>query len=182
MIPRWIRDGLGLREIRQVAEMSDIPSLSVTKQPLYEYKEIWAEESSGTNAGSAEWSFGNGATGFIGLPIDDGWEVFEMGFHADTYPATAQIQIDLMDYGNTPSDAAANTISSLSLSGATDGGGTTNNAYKLESVGPTPIPVTGSTTVIGFITRGQSGSISDARVYARLRRQIGEYVSDAILA
>jgi len=142
---------------------------------LYEYRDIWAEESGATNAGSAEWSFGNGATGFIGLPIDDGWEVTAMYFQGDTYAATATIQVDLMNYGNTPSNAGANTIASISLANSTDGGGATNNGYKYQDL-PTPIaiPVTGDSTVIGFITRGETGNISDARVGARLRRKIGE--------
>ena len=58
-----------------------------------------------------------------GLPIDAGWEVEAMYFQADTYPATATVQVDLMNYGNTPSNAAANTITSITLSSSTDGGG-----------------------------------------------------------
>lgn len=157
-------------------------SLVVTKEPLYEYRDIWAEESGGTTANSAEWSFGNGATGFMGLPIDAGWEVFALYFHADTYPATATIQVDLMNYGNTPSSAAANTIASIALVSSTDGGGATNNAYKFEVLAaPVEIAVTGNTTVVGFITRGETGAISDARVGARLRRQIGECVTDVTM-
>lgn len=155
-------------------------TLTVTKQPLYEYRDIWAEESGALNQGSAEWSFGNGATGYMGLPIDDGWQVVSMYFQADTYAATAQVQVDLMDYGNVASSAASNTISSISLSNATDGGGTTNNAYKYTDY-PTPIPVIGPDSVLGFITRTKVGNISDARVGVRLRRQIGEYVSDVSL-
>lgn len=158
------------------------PTLTVTKEPLYEYRDIWAEESGAVSAGTAQWSFGNGATGFMGLPIDAGWEVEAMYFHADTYPATATVQVDLMNYGNVPSNAAANTITSISLSSSTDGGGATNNAYKYERLAtPVLIPVTGTSTVIGFITRVRTGAISDARVGARLRRQIGEFVSDVVV-
>lgn len=153
--------------------------LSVTKVPMYEYRDIWAEESGATNAGSAEWSFGNGATGYMGLPIDAGWEVEAMYFQADTYAATATIQVDLMDYGNTPSNAAANTITSISLSSAIDGGGATNNGYKYEVLtSPVPIPVNGTSTVLGFITRTETGNISDARVGARLRRKVADVVTD----
>lgn len=157
-------------------------TLSVTKQDLYEYRDIWAEEGGGLNANSSQWSYGNGAVGFMGLPIDAGWEVEAMYFHADTYPATASVTVDLMNYGNTPSNAAANTISSISLTSSTDGGGITNNGYKYETY-PTPItiPVTGTTTVIGFITRSLTGSISDARVGARLKRKVGEYVSNVTI-
>lgn len=148
------------------------PTLDITYKPVYEYRDIWAEESGGTNPNNAQWSFGNGATGYIGLPIDAGWEVIQLGFHADTYPSTATIQIDLMSY-NTPSLAAANTIASVSLTSATDGGGTINNAYKLADVSAV-VPA----GVVGFITRGATGNISDARVYARLRRQVGTCVED----
>lgn len=145
---------------------------------IYEYRDIWAEESGGTNANTAEWSFGNGATGFMGLPIDAGWEVEAVYFHADTYAANASIQVDLMNYGNTPSNAAANTIASIALANSADGGGATNNAYKYEPLGsPVVIPVTGASTVIGFITRGETGNISDARVGARLRRPVATVVA-----
>lgn len=158
-------------------------ALIIEKQDLYEYRDIWAEESGAANANNSEWSFGNGATGFMGLPIEAGWEVISMYFHADTYPATGTIQVDLMNYGNTPSNAAANTIASISLSSSTDGGGATNNGYKYESYAtPIPVPTTGGVTVIGFITRAVTGTISDERVGARLRRKIGEYVSDVVLA
>lgn len=157
-------------------------SLKTEKVSIYEYRDIWAEEASGLNANSSEWSFGNGATGFMGLPIDSGWEVEAMYFQADTYPATATVQVDLMNYGNTPSNAAANTIASISLASSTDGGGQTNNGYKYEVLSPTiPIPVTGASTVIGFITRGLTGAISDARVGARLRREVASVVQSVDL-
>lgn len=153
-------------------------SLVVTKLPMYEYRDVWAEESGAINAGSAEWSFGNGATGFMGLPVDAGWEIVALGFHADTYAATATVQVDAVSY-NTPSNAAANTLASISLSSATDGQGDTNNAHKFENLAaPVPVPP----GVVGFITRTAAGNISDARVYARLRRQVGDYVSDVSVA
>lgn len=156
--------------------------LTVTKEPLYEHLVIWAEESGATNANSAEWSFGNGATGFMGLTWDndDQWEAVAMSFHADTYAATATIQVDLMNFGNTPSSAAANTLASIELTSATDGGGQTNNAKKwTDFAAPVPIP---ANAVLGFITRAETGNISDARVLVKLRRQIGEYVSDVSIA
>lgn len=157
-------------------------SVSTTTQPVYEYRDIWAEEGSAVTAGSAEWSFGNGATGYMGLPIDAGWEVEAMYFSADTYAATASVSVDLMNYGNTPSNAAANTIVSISLSSATDGGGGTNNGYKYEVLPtPVPVPVTGTTTLIGFITRTVSGSVGDARVGARLRRKVADVVTGVSL-
>lgn len=147
---------------------------TVTKLPLYEYRDIWAEEGGGLNGNNAEWSYGNGAVGFMGLVIDAGWEAIDMYFQADTYAATASVQVDLMSY-ITPSNAAGNTIASINLANAADGGGGTDNAYKYDQLAtPAAVPA----GPIGFITRGLSGNVSDARVGARLRRQIGEYVSD----
>jgi len=157
--------------------ISAIISGNVTKETLYEYRDIWAEESGGTNANNTEWSFGNGATGTIGLPIGEGWEVVEMYFQADVYAATATIQVDLLDMSDGLT-GVANTVSSIRLSNSTDGGGQTNNAFKIELYA-TPISVGNTATgLLGFITRGETGNISDARVGARLRRKIGEYVSD----
>lgn len=158
------------------------PILTVTKAALYEYATIWAEESGATNAGTAEWSFGNGATGFMGLAwdTDSGWEVTAISFHADTYAATATITVDLMNYGNTPSNAAANTLASISLASATDGGGATNNAKKWVEL-PVSVDVPAG-AVLGFITRGETGNISDARVAVRLRKYVGEYVTDVVLS
>lgn len=158
----------------RVAALEGSQVTAVDYKTIYEYRDIWAEESGGATANSAEWSFGNGATGYMGLPIDAGWEIIQMGFHADTYSSTARIQVDAMDYsGSTPGDAAARTIASISLNNAQDGGGDANNAYKVVSVAPTPVPE----GVIGFVTRGLAGAISDVRVYARLRRRIGTCVA-----
>jgi len=148
-------------------------ALTVETKPLYEYRDLWAAEGSRLNAGTAEWSYGNGETGFIGIPFDEDWEVVQMAFSADTHAATASVQVDLMNY-NTPSNAASNTISSIRLANAADGGGATNNSRKVEVFDP-PIKVPAGK--IGFITRALTGNISDARVYARFRRQIGDYVS-----
>lgn len=157
----------------------NIPTYTPVKRPLYERRDIWAEEGGATGAVTAEWSFGNGATGFMGLVIDDGWEVEAMYFMADTYAATATITVEMMNYGNTPSNAAGNAIAAISLASSTDGGGQTDNAYKYQTFATPPaIPTTGGSTVIGFLTRAETGNISDARVGARLRRQIDEFVAD----
>lgn len=149
--------------------------ITATKQPLYEYRYIWAEESGGTTANSAEWSFGNGATGFIGLPLEDGWELIQMSIHADTFAAQAVLQVDAMAYPfNSPGAAAANTVASMTISGSTDGSGETNNAVKIVDFTPVPVP----SCVLGFITRTRTGNSSDVRVTVKLRKQIGEYVSE----
>ena len=150
---------------------------------LYEYRDIWAEEGGAVTANSAEWSFGNGDTGFIGLPIDQGWEVEALYFNADAFAPNGAVRVDLMDYGASPSNAVSNTIATISLNSPTDGGGAANNAFKYKAVDPPePIPVTGDATVLGFITRVSFGTISEARVGARLRRKVGEYVSDVLVS
>lgn len=165
------------------ASQTTTPVIATETVPVYEYRDIWAEESGGANTNSAEWSYGNGATGFMGLPIDDGWEIEAMYYHADTFPSQGRIQVDLMNYGNTPSNAAANTITSISVNGATDGGGAVNNAYKYSKLAAAvPIPAAGGVTTIGFITRVVSGNISDHRVGARLRRKVADVVTSATIA
>lgn len=154
-------------------------SATTTTVPVYEYRDIWAEESGTLTANSAEWSFGNGATGFIGLPIDEGWEVEALYFHADTYAATAAISIDLMNYGNVPSDAAANTIATIELTSATDGGGDADNAYKYQKLlNPVAVPE----GVLGFTTRTLTGAATDGRVGARLRRKVADVVTSVTIS
>jgi hypothetical protein len=150
--------------------------LRLTKQPVYEYRDIWAEESGRTNANSAEWSYGNGATGFIGLPVDSGWELTALALHADTFASQAVLSVDAMAYpASSPGSSAANSLATITINGATDGGGEVNNAFKfLELTSPVAVPV----TRFGFITRTRTGNSSDVRVYARLRRKAGDYVSD----
>jgi len=153
--------------------------LTVTKKPLYEYRELWAEENAAISTGQAEYSYGNGAVGYIGIPFDAGWEVTELGFNADVFAAAAVAVIDLMNY-NTPSDDTGNIIDSLSITGSSDGGGSTNNAYKHHVV-PTPIVVPEG--LIGFFTRSVTGgTVSDVRVWARFRRKVGDYIDDIALS
>lgn len=153
--------------------------LIITREPLYEYRDIWAEENSALDANSAEWSFGNGSSGFMGIPFDNGWEIFAMYFMADVFAATAAVEVAIHNYRNAASAAIANDLASITISSATDGGGQVNNAAKFETLAvPVTVP---ANAVLGFITRTDTGTISDARVGARLRRQIGEYVSDVQL-
>lgn len=162
--------------LKRIEALENAQPPVVSYAPLYEYQTIWAEESGALNANSAEWSFGNGATGFMGIPVDEDWEVVSMFFHADTYAATATVQVDLMNYGNMPSNAAANTVASISLANATDGGGATNNAYKYVTLtAPIPVP---ANAVLGFITRNNVGNKSDCRVGVRLRRKVRDVVID----
>lgn len=166
--------------IKELCSKAD-PVLDITTEPLYEYRDVWAEESGGADAVSAEWSFGNGATGFIGLPFDAGWELIAISYHADTYPATASISVAVADYQIAPSNAATNVLATISLASATDGGGTTNNACKYVDLSGAPVTINDK-AIIGFRTTEEVGSVSDHRVHARFRRQIGNYVSGVTFA
>lgn len=155
---------------------SETAQLNITSMPLYEYRDIWAEEGSALSNNNSQWSFGNGAVGFIGLPIDDGWEVTDMYFHADTASATSDVTVHLVDM-TTPSNAAP-IISTVTVVDAGDG--VANNAYVYETFA-TPVAVPAG-AVLGFRTGTEVGAFSDARVGARLRREIGTYVSDVTLS
>ena len=144
---------------------------SALRPVFYEYRDIWCEEASALKANSSQFSYGNGATGFTGLPIDADWEVQALYFMADTYASLATVKIDMMNYGIKASSAAANTLTSITLENARDGGGDTNNAFKY-LVLDEPVQIPGEVTVIGFLTREVTGTISDVRVGARLRREL----------
>ena len=152
------------------------PAITVTKSPTYEYMDIWAEESGAIQTSQSEWSFGNGATGFIGLPVDAGWEVIAMSFHSDIWAAASSAEVHLVDFQGTPT-ATSPVISTISVTNAGDG--ENNNAYLYDAF-PTPVAVPAN-AVLGFRTGTISGTVSDGRVAARLRRQTGEHVTDVLV-
>lgn len=147
-------------------------ALQVETTPIYEYRDVWAEEGAGLADNSAQWSYGNGATGFIGLPIDDGWEVQAMYFHADTGNAATDLTLELVDF-TTPSTAAP-VIASLDVSVAA-GDGVVNNVYRYEEFDPRlPVP---AGAVLGFRTQEDGGNAADGRVGARLCRLQADVVT-----
>lgn len=152
-------------------------SLTVTKMPLYEYRDIWAEENAALTSNNPEWSFGAGAEGYIGLPIDSGWEVIAMYFHSDTNGANDDLTVNLINIATNPS-ATAPTIATVTM--VNSGTGQANNAWVFQDMLAAPVAVPAN-AVLGFRTGTEAGNISDARVGVRLRRQIGEYVSDVQL-
>lgn len=157
--------------------------LALTKQAVYEHRDIWAEERVGPTTTTPRWSFGDGANGYAGLVVDTGWEVEALYFQADLFAANARITVDLMNYGLSQSTAPVGTLASIALTSATDGGGQTNNAFKYAKlVTPVLVPVNAAgSTFIGFHTRSFTGSMSNMRVGARLRRKIGDFVVNAAL-
>lgn len=54
---------------------------------------IWAEENGGIANNQNEWSFGNGATGFIGIPLGINCELFALSINADTPGTDVSINI-----------------------------------------------------------------------------------------
>jgi hypothetical protein len=54
---------------------------------------IWAEESGGLSNGNAQWSFGNGATGFIGIPMAINCELFAISVNANNVGTSVSINI-----------------------------------------------------------------------------------------
>lgn len=159
-------------------------ALVLSKVAVYEYRDIWAEERTGASGNSGQWSFGDSAVGFFGLPVDAGWQVEALYFNADSYAANATVNVDLMNYGLNPTNAAANTLATISLAGATDGGGQINNAFKYRKL-PVPVAIpTGASgaTLIGFITRATTGAVTNMRVGARLRRKVGDFVTNVTLS
>lgn len=54
---------------------------------------IWAEESGGLSNNNTQWSFGNGATGFIGIPLGIDCELFAISINADTPGTSVSINI-----------------------------------------------------------------------------------------
>jgi len=155
-------------------------TLTVTKKDLFEYREIWAEENGTISSGQTEWSYGNGAVGYIGIPHDgkEGWEAFAMYLQADTHAAGASVTVDCRQF-STAGNTTNHDVCSITLTSETDGGGVVNHSHKYEEFStPHSLPFPTSFAPIGFRTRTVSGTVSDVRVGVRLRRKIGEYVSD----
>nr|CAA6801085.1 MAG: Unknown protein [uncultured Thiotrichaceae bacterium] len=131
-------------------------TLEVTQTELFEYQNFVVEESSAIQSNQSEWSWANGATGIIGVRVDEGWELISLSFQANVYAANAQAMVRMHDFSN-GSTAAATIIADISLTNSTDGGGQTNNAHKIVEFTPTvPIP---SNTVVGFRTGCISGNV-----------------------
>lgn len=154
---------------------NEIQTLTVTKMPLYEYRDQWAEEGGGAVDNSAQYSYGNGATGFKGLPYDDGWEIIAVYIHSDNNGPNDDMSVFIHDYQTTVSNAAP-IVATITYNNSGDG--QTNNGYQY-----TPLTATiPDGAVLGFRTDNENGNVSDIVVGFRARRQIGEYVSDVTIS
>lgn len=72
---------------------------------------IWAEESGGLSNNNAQWSFGNGAVGFIGIPLALDCELFAISLNANVVGTSVSINIQ-RNGGNvvTPNFTANNQV------------------------------------------------------------------------
>lgn len=122
----------------------------------YEKIVIWAEENSGLGNNQREWSFGNGATGLIGIPLPEDWEAYAVSFNADQSTNGAQVDIEVID------TATGSVLFPFDATGAA------NNMVFTEIL-DTPVNIPAGTS-IGFRTDNVSGTVSDARVAVWLRR------------
>jgi len=159
-------------------------SLSVTTTPIYEYREIWAEENATLNASGFEWSYGNGSTGYVGIPHDgkSGWEVFAMYFQADSFTTGSNATVVCRQF-QSASNTSSQDVCSITVSSPTDGGGQVNHTHKYEEFAtPHSLPFPAEAAPLGFFTSQKSGTVSDARVGVRLRRQIGEAITGVTLS
>lgn len=122
----------------------------------YEKIAVWAEESTAISTNQQEWSFGNGATGQIGIPLAEDWEIYAIGVHADVATGVATIIVREQNAGV---DIPGTSITTIA------------NQETTISTLTTPIPLSVG-NVIGFRTVSVTGgSVSDVRVAVYLRRK-----------
>ena len=126
---------------------------------VYEKIVIWAEEAAALSDNSLEWSFGNSATGQIGIPLPEAWEAYAVSFNSDINGANDSVEI-----------AITNSVNNTNLFTftATANGNADNMVYTEILTMPVAIP---AGTSIGFRTVSKTGVINDARVAVFLRRQ-----------
>jgi hypothetical protein len=131
-----------------------------TNKIAYEKVVIWAEEASDLASNQMEWSFANGDTGFIGIPLPEAWEAYAVSFHADNTSNGSNTM--LMAVVNISGNGAFTEFFRFTASGAND-----NLSYT--EVLTTPVAIPAGTT-LGFRSITEVGSINSARVAVWLRR------------
>jgi len=170
-----LKIGTGLANLPDGTVTSPPQTLNVTKLPLYQTKDLWAEESGGLGVGN-EWSWGNGDTGTIGAVVDTGWEIIGLWFDADNGGSAAEsITIGLTNF----STGANTVLASMTVTAA--GLGQDNNAFDYLDLSASPVAVPDFAKV-GFRTVAVTGTWNSGRVGALLRKQVGEYVSDVTIS
>lgn len=126
----------------------------------YEKVVIWAEEAADLASNSQEWSFANGDTGFIGIPLPEAWEAYAVSFHADNTSNGSNTMI--MGVGDISANGVFTELLRFTASGAND-----NMSYT--EILATPVAVPAGTT-LGFRSITETGNINSARVAVWLRR------------
>ncbi len=139
----WTGDGASSLEVLQAESQA------------YEKIVIWAEESGGMTNNNSQFSFGNGATGSIGVPLVEDWEIYAVSFQADVFSGAGP-DMAVLDMGD-----SVTTTTLLTFTAAT-------NPYTEILAAPVPAP---AGTGVGFRTVTENGTHSDVRVAAWLRRQ-----------
>lgn len=164
---------------QQIDELPVIPNLVL--EDVYEHMIVWGEEAGRLRNNSAQYSYGNGATGFMGIPIppNQGWELVGISLHADTYPALATVNIAVHNYAVATPGSAAPILGTISLANAADGGGWTNNPFKYVDLSGAPVPLP-SPTILGLRTITVTGVVSDVRVAMYLRRSAGQFYKQGV--
>ncbi|TBN04289.1 hypothetical protein EYD45_06620 [Hyunsoonleella flava] len=126
----------------------------------YEKIVIWAEEAADLANNQMEWSYANGDTGFIGIPLPEAWEAYAVSFHADnTSNASNSMLMAVVDITGNGTYAE---FFRFTATGAND-----NMSYT--EILATPVAIPPGTT-IGFRSITETGNINGARVAAWLRR------------
>ena len=124
---------------------------------VYEKIVIWAEENGKLSDNNTQWSYGNGATGIIGIPLPEDWEAYAVSFNADKNGGTNTVQM-----------AVINSNTDTNLFTFTASGNADNMVYTEILATPVAIP---AGTSIGFRTVNETGNVEDARVAVFLRRR-----------
>ena len=119
---------------------------------LYFEQIIWAEENGGLTNNSAQYSFGNGATGNIGIPVP--WDCEALGMVYQGESGTGSADLTLVVNG-------VDSAGFISVSGSGSANGQINTF-------PAPVPLNSGDS-LGFVTRNLSGALSDVRVGVRVR-------------
>lgn len=126
----------------------------------YEKIVIWAEEASDLANNQMEWSYANGDTGFIGIPLPEAWEAYAVSFHADNTSNASNSM--LMAVVNITGNGTFAEFFRFTATGAND-----NLAYT--EILATPVAIPAGTT-LGFRSITETGNINSARVAVWLRR------------
>lgn len=131
-----------------------------TNKIAYEKIVIWAEEAADLASNQMEWSYANGDTGFIGIPLPEDWEAYAVSFHADNTSNASNTM--LMAVVNITGNGTFAEFFRFTATGAND-----NLAYT--EILTTPVAIPAGTT-LGFRSITETGNINGARVAVWLRR------------